>query len=62
MFLVACVGCIHDAANTRKNEALGASRMRRSVTSNLTPKFLRHTRRVGAVDTILFFCYTFLNT
>ena len=43
MFLVACVGRIMDAANTRKNEALGASVMRRSATSNLTPKFLGHT-------------------
>jgi len=29
MFLVACVGRIMDAANTRKKEALGASVMRR---------------------------------
>jgi len=36
MFLVACVG--------RKNEALGASVMRRSATSNLTPNFLGRTR------------------
>ncbi|NOZ49862.1 MAG: hypothetical protein GXP37_07410 [Chloroflexi bacterium] len=32
-----------DAANTRKKEALGASVMRRSATSNLTPKILPHT-------------------
>jgi len=37
LFLVACVGRIMDAANTRKKEALGASVMRRSATSNLTP-------------------------
>jgi len=43
MFLVACVGRIMDAANTRKNEALGASVMRRSATSNLTPNFLKRT-------------------
>ncbi|NOZ49798.1 MAG: hypothetical protein GXP37_07070 [Chloroflexi bacterium] len=42
MFLVACVGRIMDAANTRKKEALGASV---SATSNLTPKFLGHTHR-----------------
>ncbi|NOZ50794.1 MAG: hypothetical protein GXP37_12225 [Chloroflexi bacterium] len=33
------------AANTRKKEAFGASVMRRSATSNLTPKFLGHTPR-----------------
>ena len=44
MFLVACVGRIMDAVNTRKNEALGASVMRRSATSNLTSKFLGHTQ------------------
>ncbi|NOZ51453.1 MAG: hypothetical protein GXP37_15615 [Chloroflexi bacterium] len=40
LFLVAYVGRIMDAANTRKKEALGASVMRRSTTSNLTTKFL----------------------
>ncbi|NOZ50714.1 MAG: hypothetical protein GXP37_11805 [Chloroflexi bacterium] len=35
-----------DAANTRKKEALGASVMRRSATSNLTPKFRGHTLRL----------------
>ncbi|NOZ48420.1 MAG: hypothetical protein GXP37_00030 [Chloroflexi bacterium] len=46
MFLVACVGRIMDAANTRKKEALGASVMRRSrsATSILTPKFLGRSR------------------
>jgi len=44
MFLVACVGRIMmDAANTQKKEALGASVMRRSATSNLTPNFLGRT-------------------
>jgi len=43
MFLVACVGRIMDVANTRKKEALGASVMRRSVPSNLTPNFLGRT-------------------
>jgi len=44
MFLVVCVSRIMDAANTRKNEALGASVMRRSATSNLPPKFRGRTR------------------
>jgi len=41
MFLVACVGRIMDAANTRKKEALGASVS--SATSNLTPNFRGRT-------------------
>jgi len=43
LFLVACVGRIMDVANTRKKEALDASVMRRSATSNLTPNFLKRT-------------------
>jgi len=52
MFLVASVGRIMDAANIRKKEALGASVMRRSATSNLTPKFRGRTRREVAKNTL----------
>ncbi|NOZ49957.1 MAG: hypothetical protein GXP37_07910, partial [Chloroflexi bacterium] len=41
---------IMDAANTRKKEALGASVMRRSATSNLTPNFLGRTPSAHAID------------
>jgi len=58
MFLVACVGRIMDAANTRKKEALGASVMRRSATSNLTPECLGRTRIKTAFDILLIPCYS----
>ena len=44
LFLMACAGRIMDAANTRKNKALGASVMRRSATPNPIPKFRGRTR------------------
>ena len=47
MFLMTCVGRIMDAASTRKKAALGASVMRRSATSNPTPKFLRRSPQMN---------------